>query len=363
MKILHTISGLSKSSGGPSSCTYNLLKGLNDAGVEADVLTIGSDDVIGNDNFIIAVDNDAQNPFVYSKNFRDRLRYGKQYDIYHANGLWTYPTHVTAEWAKKNDKPYIIAPHGMLYPAGLGSKPWKKKLALALFQRRDLKNATAIQATCQQEAEYIEALGFKRPIEIVPNCLDIKLIPIREKENSVKRFGFVGRINPIKNIDILLEAWAKLGDKTKDCELIIAGEGDAIYKKQLTDFVADKGLKNVVFCGFLSGNELTEMVSSFDYQLLVSKSENFGMVIPEALICGVPCIATQGTPWGELNSHNCGWWINDGVDNIASAIENAIVTSETIRKEMGLRGRQLVIDNYSVSAVTKKIIKVYEKIL
>ena len=363
MKILHTISGLSKSSGGPSSCTYNLLKGLNGAGVKADVLTIGSEDVIGNDDFIIAVDNDAQNPFVYSKNFKDRLRKGEQYDIYHANGLWTYPSHATAEWALKNDKPYLIAPHGMLYPAGLGSKPWKKKLALALFQRRDLKNATAIQATCQQEAEYIEALGFNRPIEIIPNCLDIKPTPIREKENSVKRFGFVGRINPIKNIDLLLEAWAKLGNKTENCELIIAGEGDAIYKKQLTDFVSDKGLKNVVFCGFLSGNDLTEMVSSFDYQLLVSKSENFGMVIPEALICGVPCIATQGTPWGELNSHNCGWWINDGVDNIASTIENAIATSETTRKEMGLRGRQLVIDNYSVGAVADKLIKVYEKIL
>ena len=363
MKILHTISGLSKSSGGPSSCTYNLLKGLNSAGVNADVLTIGSEDVIGNDDFIIAVDNDAQNPFVYSKNFRDKLRYGKQYDIYHANGLWTYPSHATAVWAKKNGKPYIIAPHGMLYPAGLDSKPWKKKLALALFQRRDLKNATLIQATCQQEADYIEALGFKRPIEIIPNCLDIKLTPIREKVNSIKRFGFVGRINPIKNIDILLEAWAKLGDKTKDCELIIAGEGDTLYKKQLTDFVADKGLNNVVFCGFLSGNELTEMVSSFDYQVLVSKSENFGMVIPEALICGVPCIATQGTPWGELNTNNCGWWINDGIENIASAIENAIYTSETTRKEMGLRGRQLVIDNYSVSAVADKLIKVYKKLL
>ena len=363
MRILHTISGLSKSSGGPSSCTYNLLKGLNNAGVGADVLTINSGDVIGNDNFIIAVDNDAQNPFVYSKNFRDQLRDGKQYDIYHANGLWTYPSHATAEWAIKNNKPFIIAPHGMLYPAGLDSKPWKKRLALAPFQRRDLNNATLIQATCSKEAEYIEALGFKTPIEIIPNCLDIKLSPIREKENSVKRFGFVGRINPIKNIHLLLEAWAKLGNKTDNCELIIAGDGDVLYKKQLTDFVTDKGLSNVVFCGFLSGNELTEMVSSFDYQLLVSKSENFGMVIPEALICGVPCIATQGTPWEELNTHNCGWWINDGVDNIASTIENAISTSETNRKEMGLRGRQLVIDNYSVNAVTKKIIDIYKKML
>ena len=214
-----------------------------------------------------------------------------------------------------------------------------------------------------QEAEYIEALGFKRPIEIIPNCLDIKPIPIREKENSVKRFGFVGRINPIKNIDILLEAWAKLGDKTNNCELIIAGEGDAIYKKQLTDFVANKKLKNVLFCGFLSGNDLTEMVCSFDYQLLVSKSENFGMVIPEALVCGVPCIATKGTPWEELNYHNCGWWINDGADNIAAAIENAISTTESSRKEMGLRGRNLVINNYSVEAVVNRIIDVYKKIL
>jgi glycosyltransferase involved in cell wall biosynthesis len=192
--------------------------------------------------------------------------------------------------------------------------------------------------------------------------LDIKLTPIREKENSVKRFGFVGRINPIKNIDLLLEAWAKLGNKTENCELIIAGEGNAIYKKQLTDFVSDKGLKNVVFCGFLSGNDLTEMVSSFDYQLLVSKSENFGMVIPEALVCGVPCIATQGTPWKELNSRNCGWWIDNNRESIADAIKCAINTSSDEYKLMANNAINLVKEKYSIDKTVDELIKLYKQI-
>lgn len=368
MKVLHTISGLNCSSGGPTACTYNLLKGLRSGGVEADVLTLKpldpADKIVGDDDFIIAVDNDAANPFVYSRNFRDYIKMHGKYDIYHANGLWTYPTYITAKAARKAGKPYIIAPHGMLYPQGLVSKPWKKRLALALFQKNDLDHAAALQATCVQEAEYISALGFKKPIAIIPNSLptnDIK--PVRETGNSIRKFGFVGRIHPIKNIDVLLAAWAKLGAKTKDCELVIVGDGDAVYKNRLMEFVSENSLENVRFPGFLTGKELTGTVRSFDYQMLVSKSENFGMVVPEALINGIPCIATEGTPWEELNRYGCGWWIKDGIENLADTIAAAIELPEEGRRKMGARGREMIISNYSVNAVAEKMKRLYNWIL
>ncbi|MEG1643934.1 MAG: glycosyltransferase [Bacteroidales bacterium] len=365
MKVLHTISGLNCSSGGPTACTYNLLKGLRCAGVEADVLTIKprnqADKIVGSDNFIIAVDNDATTPFVYSRNFREYIETYNNYDIYHANGLWTYPTHITAKTARKAGKPYVIAPHGMLYPEGLISKPWKKRLALALFQKNDLDRATVLQATCRQEAEYIAALGFRNHIAIVPNSLPTdNIMPVRKEENQIRRFGFVGRIHPIKNIDVLLAAWAKLGIKTKGCELVIVGDGDTEYKKSLIDFTVHKKLDNVRFAGFLTGESLTETVRSFDYQLLVSKSENFGLVVPEALVNGIPCLATECTPWEELNGYRCGWWIKNGEENLAETIATAIELSEAERREMGSRGRAMIISNYSVEAVVEKIKRLYE---
>lgn len=368
MKVLHTISGLNKGSGGPTTCTYNLVKGLRGTGIDAKILTLApansNDSIISTEDFIVAVKNDAANPFVYSRNFRDYLKADTGYDIYHANGLWTYPSHITAKNARDRGKKYIIAPHGMLYPAGLESKPLKKQLALTLFQRHDIEQAAAIQATCRQEAEHIAVLGYKNPIAIVPNSIDISgCLPVRTETNKKRRFGFVGRIHPIKNIDIMLEAWNALGNKTAECELIIVGDGDATYKKILVEYIQKHNLNNVVFTGFLSGAKLTEYIRSFDYLMLVSKSENFGMVVPEALVNGVPCIATEHTPWEELNSSRCGWWINDGTEPLRAAICEAIGLSEKERQEMGIRGIELVKTNYSVEAVAKKMRELYGWIL
>lgn len=368
MKVLHTISGLDKGSGGPTTCTYNLVKGLRRTGVETKILTLAPsndrDSIISNDDFIIAVKNDAGNPFLYSRNLRNYLKGNTDYNIYHANGLWTYPSHITAKIARDTGKKYIIAPHGMLYPAGLQSKPWKKQLALTLFQKYDIEQADAIQATCRQEAEHIAALGYKNPIAIVPNSIDTTVcLPMRTKTNEKRRFGFVGRLHPIKNIHVLLEAWHDLGKETSGCELVIVGDGDESYKNTLAEYVHTQNLNNVIFTGFLSGDKLTECIRSFDYLLLVSKSENFGMVIPEALINGVPCIATKHTPWDELNSNGCGWWIKDGVQSLTETISDAIKLPEEERLEMGKRGIEFVKSTYSVEAVARKMQILYEWIL
>lgn len=207
-------------------------------------------------------------------------------------------------------------------------------------------------------------MGYKNPIAIVPNSIDILgYLPVRTEINKKRRFGFVGRIHPIKNIDIILEAWNSLVDKTAECELVIVGDGDETYKKTLVEYTQKHNLKNVVFKGFLSGAELTECIRSFDYLMLVSKSENFGMVIPEALINGVPCIATEHTPWDELNSEKCGWWIKDGVESLRTTIYEAIELSEENRLETGKRGIEFVKTNYSVEAVARKMQTLYEWIL
>ena len=101
MKVLHTISGMNRGSGGPTTCTYNLVRGLRGIGVDTKILTLApannGEQYICDEDFIVAVKNDAANPFVYSRNFRDYLRTDTGYDIYHANGLWTYPSHITAK--------------------------------------------------------------------------------------------------------------------------------------------------------------------------------------------------------------------------------------------------------------------------
>ena len=365
MKILHTISGLNISSGGPTSCTYNLIKGLRDEGIEADILTLmprdDSDKIIEDDSFIKALPNDARTPLVYSSNFRRYLSSHIGYDLYHANGLWTCPTHFTAEIAKKQNKPCVIAPHGMLYPQALQVSAWKKKIVSTVFQRKDLETASCLQATCMAELEHIRAFGLNNPVAVIPNGLVIDdSLEIRKTSNSVRRFAFVGRLNRIKNVDLLLSAWSKLGDKTRNCELLIIGDGDTAYKKELEEFATANKLNNVRFLGFIMGKDLQKLVHSIDFQILPSKSENFGMVVPEALIQGVPVIASKGTPWSDLATFDCGWWVDNDIDTLISTLLIAINLSEQDRLGMGERGRTLVLRHYSIKSVSLRMKQLYE---
>jgi len=365
MKILHTISGLNISSGGPTSCTYNLIKGLRDEGIEADILTLmprdDSDKIIAGDSFIKALPNDARTPLVYSSNFRRYLSSHIGYDLYHANGLWTCPTHFTAEIAKKQNKPCVIAPHGMLYPQALQVSAWKKKIVSTVFQRKDLETASCLQATCMAELEHIRAFGLNNPVAVIPNGLVIDdSLEIRKTSNSVRRFAFVGRLNRIKNVDLLLSAWSKLGDKTRNCELLIIGDGDTAYKKELEEFATANKLNNVHFLGFIMGKDLQKLVHSIDFQILPSKSENFGMVVPEALIQGVPVIASKGTPWSDLETFDCGWWVDNDIDTLISTLLIAINLSEQDRLGMGERGRTLVLRHYSIKSVSLRMKQLYE---
>lgn len=365
MKILHTISGLNISSGGPTSCTYNLIKGLRDEGIEADILTLmprdDSDKIIADDSFIKALPNDARTPLVYSSNFRRYLSSHIGYNLYHANGLWTCPTHFTAEIAKKQNKPCVIAPHGMLYPQALQVSAWKKKIVSTVFQRKDLETASCLQATCMAELEHIRAFGLNNPVAVIPNGLVIDdSLEIRKTSNSVRRFAFVGRLNRIKNVDLLLSAWSKLGDKTRNCELLIIGDGDTAYKKELEEFATANKLNNVRFLGFIMGKDLQKLVHSIDFQILPSKSENFGMVVPEALIQGIPVIASKGTPWSDLETFDCGWWVDNDIDTLISTLLIAINLSEQDRLGMGERGRTLVLRHYSIKSVSLRMKQLYE---
>jgi glycosyltransferase involved in cell wall biosynthesis len=87
------------------------------------------------------------------------------------------------------------------------------------------------------------------------------------------------------------------------------------------------------------------------------------MVVPEALIKGIPVIASKGTPWEELDAHHCGWWVDNGVGTLTATIEEAIRTPEDKRREMGQNGQKLVKENYSVEVVAKKMVRLYEWIL
>ncbi len=80
--------------------------------------------------------------------------------------------------------------------------------------------------------------------------------------------------------------------------------------------------------------------------MVPSTQENFGMIVPEALICGTPVYASLGTPWGELNECQCGWWKDNEPETIAKVMLEILSMSEAEVVAMGARGRKLMEEEY-----------------
>lgn len=358
MKILNVIPSMEIKAGGPTQSTYLLSNGLRNRHVDVQVVTVdrGDNEVIGKDSYIHFISENQKSYFSFLRSLNDFHT-----ELVHIQSLWHPVAHAGVVYAAKNKIPYIISTRGMLYPSALHVSSWKKRLAWNLYQKKDLNKAAVVHATCMQEMRYNREKGVTSPIAVIPNAIFIKDSNIESVYNGRKRIGFIGRFHPIKNLDILIKAWAMLD--LKDWELVLVGNSDDNYMTYLKSLISSLKISNVLFTGFLQGEEKRQMLSSLKYLILPSKSENFGMVVPEALIQGIPVIASKGTPWEELNTHHCGWWVDNDVDSLASAIREALNTPEEERIAMGERGKQLIKDNYSVEIVADKMKRLYEWIL
>lgn len=373
MKILQTISSLSAKSGGPSTCTLDLLNGLYDINAEVDLLTISTEDILGKGNlWLKEVPNDCKTPLEISKNIKRELE-KSDYDLYHANALWSYSSHITCKMARKKNKPFIISPHGMLYPTALSIKAWKKIPMLKLWFYKDIMQASCLHTTCMQEAEYCRQFGYKGPIAVIPNAvvfpegveLKDESLELRDSQGR-RQIGYLGRLHPIKKVENVLYSLSHVDEDTRKnmISFHIMGKYDDQYEQWLKDEVRRLHLEDCVdFVGFVSGKEKYDRLSKLSALMVPSAQENFGMIVPEALICGTPVYASLGTPWGELNECNAGWWQDNSPETIAKVILDILSKSDAELRAMGANGRKLMEEKYEQHKVATMMKQLYEWIV
>ena len=363
MKVLHVIISISRLTGGPSRSIQGLVVGLNKTGAETWLMTIRKSE----QPWVEGVDK-----FVNGKQFENVVRQIKP-DIVHIHGIWSLELHYCAVICRRRKIPYVIAPRGMLEPWSLQQKWLKKRIARWLYQDRDLKCAAALHATAESEAEQFRKLGFKNPIIVSPNGVNVpKNFEPRNTQNTRKRVLFVSRMHPKKGVMELVEAWGQVVSggveewKSWEVELVytVNGEVEREYETKVKARVKELGLENqFIFTGVLDDEEKWKSYGRANLFVLPTYSENFGIVVAEALWAGVPVITTKGTPWMELETSKCGRWIEIGIAPLVEALRETMVMSDDARRQMGARGRELVEEKYTWDAVVKAMLKGYENIL
>lgn len=365
MKVLHT-GTFDVNAGGPAMSTYLTMLGLRRLGVEAELFMYplsANGRLRGDQVPVHYASAPIDHKLLYSLKYKKEMLSLGDYDIYHAQGVWQYPTYAIADVARKKGKPYIITPRGMLYPQDIAkSNKCFKELSLKVRLLNDLNQAACVQVTCDDEMNHCRSLGVIAPIAIIPNPVEIIDYP-EKKQDEIFRLGYLGRISPRKNVQSLIYAFAELSEECANAELLIIGGGDADYEHFLKEEVVRLGLTNVKFTGFLSGQEKADAIASVSVMAMPSEFENLGNVVLESLVRHIPCIATTGSPWRELQTHSCGWWVEYDQSSITEAIRQAINTSVEELKSMGERGRKLMEQNYSVDAVACKMKELYDSLL
>ncbi len=146
----------------------------------------------------------------------------------------------------------------------------------------------------------------------------------------------------------------------------IAGEGDAIIRRGAeSKWLARLGYipAESVFEGGVYGNRKWELFRQADLFILPTHSENFGIVVAEALASGTPAVTTMGTPWSELESRRCGWWTEVGTEATVQALRNFLSLTENELEKMGRNGRKLVEEKYSARKVAEEFVEMYKSIL
>ena len=360
MRILHTTDSLDPDTGGPARSVPQLALAQADLGHNVGLWCPGKSYTSIPD---IHSEN-SKNLQLLSGHLGSVIREFGHPEIIHDHGIWRLYHRRVAAHSRRLGTPLIVSPRGMLEPWALGHKKWKKKAAWRLYQARQLHRVSALHATAISEARQLRKLGLEAPLLFVPNGVTLpgpKLIDKRQ-DGEEKTALYLGRIHPKKGISLLIEAWRKVKPEGWKMRVIGPPEDghDAVLKSQVE---AAQLSGDWAFEPPVEGDEKWKALLEADLLILPSHSENFGIVVAEALACGTPVITTTGTPWQELTGRRCGWWVDATVDALASSLKDATSTSTAERNKMGNIGREWMAQDFTWPAIAARTIDFYESLI
>ena len=353
MKVFLSVASFRSAYGGPARSVSRLADALAELGVEVGVWAPDQSAV---DSDFIRREGAVRR---FGGSAREALRQFGGAEVIHDNGLWLRHNHALAVLAKREGILRVVSPRGMLLPWAVKHKRLKKWLAWQAYQRADFLRASAWHATAASEVASVGFPGLFPGAEVIPNGVDLPEVAEAWPElGGPKTMLFVGRIYPVKGLPILVEAWAKV--RPAGWVLQVVGPDEGGHRGEVEEQVRAAGLEGeIVFKGALGGAELRRAYGEAELLVLPSHTENFGMVVAEALAQGRPVIASQGSPWQGLVERGCGWWPEVSVAGLAEALEAATALRSEERRAMGARGRRWMQADFSWSGCAAAMARLY----
>jgi poly(glycerol-phosphate) alpha-glucosyltransferase len=288
-------------------------------------------------------------------------------DLLHVHGLWKYPSIVSVRWGLRTEKPVIVSPHGMLEPWAMQRARWKKRVAGWFYESSHLRKAACLHAVCASEAGTIRAAGFRNPICIIPNAVDLPSqepneLPLWQQSvpDGARILLYLGRLHPKKNIDALLRGWALVSaTNASDWWLVIAGWDQDGHGQELQELVRTLSIPRVVFAGPQFGPQKSASFHRAEAFVLTSHSEGLPLTVLEAMAHRLPVVVTRECNVPEALRVGAAIVVGRDPESIAEGLARLVHCSEPVRLAMGRAGRRLIEDQFVWPIIGQRILEVY----
>lgn len=297
--------------------------------------------------------------FRYSSSL-ERAILANDSNLLHMHALWTHNSVIVNKWVQRWKRPYLITANGMLDQWAVRNSGWKKRIALALYERKCLNRAACIQVNSQNEHDSVREFGLRNPICIIPNGVDL---PERKEEApspwadlppGQKVLLYLGRLHPKKGLVNLLKAWNQAATPP-DWTLAIAGWDQGGHETELKTLASS----SVIFLGPRFGKDKALCYQNCDAFILPSFSEGLPIVVLEAWSHARPVLMTPECNLPEGFSSNSALRVQPSVSSITEGLQKLFAMSDEERESMGARGLALAKKRFTWPQIAADIRSVY----
>jgi phosphatidylinositol alpha-mannosyltransferase len=242
------------------------------------------------------------------------------------------------------------------------ARPIGKWILRRWFRKLDGKIAVSKPAV-----EYAHT-NFPGYYNIIPNGVDLEhfspdVAPIEEFKDGKLNILFVSRLEKRKGLNYLLQAFRQVKEEIPNCRLIVVGPGTRL-RRRYERYVAKNGLKDVIFVGLVSYDELPRYYQTADiFCAPAIGSESFGIILLEAMAMSKPIVASSIEGYASVISHGV-----DGLlvppadkDKLAKALIS-LINDESLRRQMGAKGRAKALE-HSWERISQRVFDYYVRVL